>query len=103
MPTNKLSQKYLDNLVLCRGPTHGYNNFPQFAPDNKIYEYLPETDLMEYIRTADGIKVAEESHPGIAEGISSLTQKYWARRWSFTWMSRPSSNNEGNPTRMFRT
>ena len=41
MPKNKLSQKYLDNLVLCRGPTHNYNNFPQFAPDNKIYEYLP--------------------------------------------------------------
>ena len=103
MPKNKLSQKYLDNLVLCRGPTHGFNNFPQFAPDNKIYEYLPETDLMEYIKTTDGIKVSEESHPGLAEGTSQSTQKYWAGRWRFTSTSAPSSKSEGSPIRMWRT
>jgi hypothetical protein len=68
MPKNKLSQKYLDNLVLCRGPTHAFPNFPQFAPDKKIYEYLPETDIEQYIKTEPGIRVAHESTPGAAEG-----------------------------------
>lgn len=77
MPKNKLSQKYLDNLVLCRGPTHNYNNFPQFAPDNKIYEYLPETDLLEYIKTAEGIRVAEESHPGVAEEMLGKRAEFY--------------------------
>lgn len=37
MPKNKLSEKFLNNLVLCRGPTHSLSNFPQFAPDKKVY------------------------------------------------------------------
>jgi hypothetical protein len=69
MPKNKLSEKYLDNVILCRGPTHRFNNFPQFAPDKKVYEYLPETDLYELIKNDPTIKVAEESSPGLANGI----------------------------------
>ena len=41
MPKNKLSAKYLENIVLCRGPAHNFKDIPQFAPDKKIYEYLP--------------------------------------------------------------
>ena len=28
MPKNKLSVKYMENVILCRGPTHNLKNFP---------------------------------------------------------------------------
>ena len=69
MPKNKLSEKYLDNLILCRGPTHQFSNLPQFAPDKKIYEYLPEIDLNEVIKNdPSNYRLAEESTPGLAKG-----------------------------------
>ena len=40
MPKNKLSLKYMENVILCRGPTHNLSNFPQFAPDHRVYEYI---------------------------------------------------------------
>lgn len=61
MPKNKLSEKYLENLVLCRGPTHNYSNFPQFSPDKRIYDYLPETDIYEMVKNDASMKVASES------------------------------------------
>jgi hypothetical protein len=66
MPKNKLSQKYFDNVILCRGPTHQFPNLPQFAPDKKIYEYLPETDLYEVIKNDTTIKLQSESTPDLA-------------------------------------
>lgn len=57
MPKNKLSEKYMANVILCRGPTHSLSPFPQFAPDKKIYEYLPETDLMELVKKDKSYKV----------------------------------------------
>ena len=41
MPKNKLSMKYIDNLLLFRGPTHNLPQFPEFSPDKKIYSLLP--------------------------------------------------------------
>lgn len=76
MPKNKLSQKYLDNVVLCRGPTHNFANLPQFAPDKKIYEYLPETDLHELIKNDPSYRITEESSPGLAKGKITSTQNY---------------------------
>ena len=43
-------------------------HLPQFAPDQNIYEYLPEANLQEYIKYSPDIKVAEESTPGLAAG-----------------------------------
>ncbi len=69
MPKNKLSEKYLDNLILCRGPTHQFSNMPQFAPDKKIYEYLPEIDLHELIKNDPAnYQITAESTPGLAKG-----------------------------------
>lgn len=59
MPKNKLSAKYLDNLVLCRGPTHDYKQFPQFAPDKKTYSLLPKVDLLEIIKKDDNIELLQ--------------------------------------------
>lgn len=70
MPKNKLSSKYLDNLVLCRGPTHNLKQFPQFAPDKKVYSKLSQIDLLEMLKNSDSIKVVEESTPGAAKGKS---------------------------------
>jgi hypothetical protein len=64
MPKNKLSMKYLDNLILCRGPTHNLSHFPEFAPDKKIYSLLPETNLLELVQKDESIKLAYESEPG---------------------------------------
>jgi len=32
MPKTKISEKYLKNLKIYRGPTHDIKNIPQFAP-----------------------------------------------------------------------
>ena len=32
MPKTKLSEEYLKNLKIYRGPTHDIPNVPQFAP-----------------------------------------------------------------------
>ncbi len=69
MPKNKLSKKYFDNLVLCRGPTHNFAQFPQFAPDKKRYSILPQIDFMEMMEKDKTLKVVEESEPGLAECI----------------------------------
>jgi len=70
MPKNKLSEKYMQNLVLCRGPTHNYKQFPQFAPDRKTYSLLPKIDLLEMIKQDENVQVIEESVPGVSEGKS---------------------------------
>lgn len=59
MPKNKLSQKYLDNLILVRGPIHNLNNFPQFAPDKKVYSFLSEVNLNEFIKSDPNFVVLE--------------------------------------------
>lgn len=59
MPKNKLSMKYLDNLILCRGPTHNLPHFPEFSPDQKIYSMLPETNLLEMVKNDPSIKVVD--------------------------------------------
>lgn len=66
MPKNKLSAKYLENLKIFRGSTHDIPHLPQFAPDQNIYEYLPESNLQEYIKYNPDIKVYAESRPGLA-------------------------------------
>jgi hypothetical protein len=45
MPKNSLSVEYLKNLHVFRGNTHDFEFLPQFAPDQNIYEGLPEIDL----------------------------------------------------------
>lgn len=57
MPKNKLSMKYLDNLMIFRGPTHNLPQFPEFAPDKKIYSLLPETNLLELVQKDETLKV----------------------------------------------
>ena len=59
MPKNKLSMKYLDNLILCRGPTHNLPQFPEFSPDQKIYSLLPETNLLEMVQKDPSIRVID--------------------------------------------
>ena len=70
MPQNKVSEKYMQNLVLCRGPTHNYKQFPQFAPDRTTYSLLPKIDLLEMIKQDENVQVIEESVPGVSEGKS---------------------------------
>lgn len=42
---------------------------PQFAPDKKIYEYLPEIDLHELIKNDPAnYQITAESTPGLAKG-----------------------------------
>jgi hypothetical protein len=67
MPQNKVSEKYMQNLVLCRGPTHNYKQFPQFAPDRTTYSLLPKIDLLEMIKQDQDIQVVEESVPGASK------------------------------------
>ena len=45
MPKNKISGQYLGNLKIYRGPLHDLQHLPQFAPDDNVYEYLPEANL----------------------------------------------------------
>lgn len=68
MPKNKLSAQYLPNMILCRGPTHSFKQFPQFAPDKKQYSMLPQVDLLEMLKEDDSLRIIEESTPGQAEG-----------------------------------
>ena len=72
MPKNKLSVKYMENVILCRGPTHNFSSIPQFAPDKKVYQYLPDADLYEIVKNDPSYKLMSESVPGAAESNSLL-------------------------------
>ena len=49
MPKNRLSEKYLQNIKIYRGPTHNIPHLPQFMPDQNIYDNLPHVDLEKLI------------------------------------------------------
>jgi len=69
MPKNKLSQKYMENVILVRGPTHNLKNFPEFAPDKRRYSMLPQVNLLELLKNDENVKLIDQAHPGDAEGI----------------------------------
>jgi ribosomal protein L13 len=47
MPKNRLSESYLKNLKIFRGPTHDFPNLPQFAPMRFIENPLTEVNMEE--------------------------------------------------------
>lgn len=59
-------------MKIYRGPHHDLQHLPQFAPDDNVYEYLPEANLDEYIKMNKDIKIIEESRLGLAKCIFSL-------------------------------
>ncbi len=70
MPKTKISGNYMENVKIFRGPTHTLSHLPQFAPDRNIYEYLPESNMQEFIRLSSDVKVYSESEPGLAKSNS---------------------------------
>jgi len=47
------------NVILCRGPTHNLSKFPQFAPNKKVYEHLPDVNFKEMISNDPDIRFIE--------------------------------------------
>lgn len=47
MPKNKVSEKYLENLKIFRGPTHNIAHLPQFAPKSSSKNPLTDIDFYE--------------------------------------------------------
>lgn len=45
MPKTKLSEDYLKNLKIFRGPTHDIANVPQFSPMKFIEDPLTQVDF----------------------------------------------------------
>jgi hypothetical protein len=76
MPKNTLSEKYMKNVHIFRGPTHGFKFLPQFAPDLNIYEALPEIDMKEVIKNSPDARVIMQSEPGLDKCKSALTQRF---------------------------
>jgi hypothetical protein len=73
MPKNKLSVKYMENVILCRGPTHDLKNFPQFAPDKRVYQ--SDVHIPNMIANDPGYQLISESVPGLAESNFIPTQR----------------------------
>lgn len=48
MPKTKISEAYMKNLKIFRGPTHTLPNVPQFAPDRFIQDPLTQIDFKKY-------------------------------------------------------
>ena len=69
MPKNRLSEQYMKNVHIFRGPTHSFKFLPQFAPDLNIYEALPETDMRELIKNEPGARIVHETKPGLAKEV----------------------------------
>ena len=49
IPKNKVSEKYMDNVKIFRGPTHNITNIPQFAPPKFMRDSMTEIDLQKFI------------------------------------------------------
>lgn len=45
MPKNKLSEKYLQNLKIYRGPNHDIKGLPQFMPPKSMKTPLAHIDI----------------------------------------------------------
>ena len=68
MPKNRLSEKYLENVKIFRGPTHSIPHLLQFAPKPKTWTPL-SMDLQDYIKkiNPEDMKILHESDKGIGE------------------------------------
>lgn len=53
MPKNKISEEYLENVKIFRGPTHNISNIPQFAPPKFMKDPLTEVDLEAYLQETE--------------------------------------------------
>ena len=68
MPKTKISEEYMKNVKIYRGPTHDIPNLPQFAPDRSIYKTLPNYNVYEDMKkNPEEVKIAYESSEGLAE------------------------------------
>lgn len=69
MPKNKISEKYLKNLKLYRGPTHDLPHLPQFAPDRFIHDPLTQIDFKKYYEEhKEDFKVLYEGEQNVPFG-----------------------------------
>ena len=54
MPKNKISEKYMENVKIFRGPTHDIPNLPQFSPPKSMFDPLANIKMDEYFKQAEG-------------------------------------------------
>ena len=82
MPKNKLSEKYLENVKIFRGPTHTIPHLLQFAPKPKFFTPLA-ADMEEYIKSLnpEDVEILDESEEGQTESNYEISVELMGKKF----------------------